>query len=234
MLLQRPGVLFLPGTPEMHRHLWRCVSSCRHIQGWFTAAAESPPPMIVTASVSASASATALVPAAKVRHFEAAHRSVPYNCLSIFNSISEQFCCFRSDIQTFPSIRNLSGRNNLCICSRLRMHLQQRCLPEEAVSRLLLLLFLSSFVCIIQIIHLKQRITNGAACCFCEGISHTTADDQDINFIDQVVDNRNLAGYFGSTKDGNKRTLRIVDSISKEMRSLSPSGNQQQQCQHIW
>ena len=33
MLLQHPGVLFLPGIQEMHRHLWRCVSSCRHNQG---------------------------------------------------------------------------------------------------------------------------------------------------------------------------------------------------------
>ena len=50
------------------------------------------------------------------RHLEASHRSVPYNGFSSFNSISEQFCSFRSDIQTFPAIRNLSGRNNLCIC----------------------------------------------------------------------------------------------------------------------
>ena len=33
LLLQHPGVLFLPGIQEMHRHLWRCVSSCRHNQG---------------------------------------------------------------------------------------------------------------------------------------------------------------------------------------------------------
>ena len=33
LLLQHPGVLFLPGIQEMHRHLWKCVSSCRHNQG---------------------------------------------------------------------------------------------------------------------------------------------------------------------------------------------------------
>ena len=33
LLLQHPGVLFLPGIQEMHRHLWRCVSSYRHSQG---------------------------------------------------------------------------------------------------------------------------------------------------------------------------------------------------------
>ena len=56
---------------------------------WFTAAAESPPPMMVVASVSASALATAMVPFARVRVLEYAHRSVPNNGLSSLNSLCD-------------------------------------------------------------------------------------------------------------------------------------------------
>ena len=43
---------------------------------WFTAAAESPPPMIVVASVSAKAFATAMVPAASVGSVSYTHLDV--------------------------------------------------------------------------------------------------------------------------------------------------------------
>ena len=49
-----------------------------------------------------------------------------------------------------------------------------------------------------------------------ECIGHSTTDDQSINLVKKVIDNRDLAGNFRSTKDSYKWSLRIFYCISKE------------------
>ena len=55
-----------------------------------------------------------------------------------------------------------------------------------------------------------------SAKCFGECVRHTATDDQSINFVKKVVDNRDLAGNFSSTKDSYEWSLRIFNSISEE------------------
>mgnify|MGYP007102285146 CR=1 FL=1 len=50
---------------------------------WFTAAAESPPPMMVVASVSARAFATAIVPFARTGFYEYTIGPIPNNSLAV-------------------------------------------------------------------------------------------------------------------------------------------------------
>ena len=68
---------------------------------WFTAAAESPPPMMVVASVSARALATAMVPGCQGRVLEYAHGPVPYYGLRILYSLAVDLACLRSDVHAF-------------------------------------------------------------------------------------------------------------------------------------
>jgi len=125
--------------------------------------------MIVTASVSASAAATALVPAAKFGISK--HPIGPFHTtvLAVLTASANSF----GD--------SLLEMDYLDYANKMK--------EKAAAKGVKLLLPVDNVV-------------------FCRGYNPYTADDQDINFIDQVVDNRNLAGYFGSTKDGNKRTLR--------------------------
>ena len=49
---------------------------------------------------------------------------------------------------------------------------------------------------------------------FCEGISHTTAEDQFVYFAEQVLDDTDLRAYFRTTHDGNERTFDVTkDSV---------------------
>ena len=56
-----------------------------------------------------------------------------------------------------------------------------------------------------------------SAKCFRECVRHTTTNDQSINFIKKVVDNRDLAGNFSSTKYSYEWSFRIVYSVSEEI-----------------
>ena len=51
---------------------------------------------------------------------------------------------------------------------------------------------------------------------FGECIGHSTTDDQSINLVKKVIDNRDLAGNFSSTKDSYEWSFRIFYCISKE------------------
>ena len=86
---------------KKHRHLWRCVSSCRHIR-IFTAAGitTTDDGCCVCCIQQELLQLLSQLPCAEVRHLEASHRSVPYNCLGIFNSVCKIFSVSRSD--TFP------------------------------------------------------------------------------------------------------------------------------------
>ena len=152
----------------------------------------------------------------KIRHFKAAHRSVPYNSLGIFYSVTEQFFCLRSDIHAFPSVRDLAGRYGLDIT------VIGECIADPIVNRkkkfyTFVRCFFLHIKSILQIIIFAERSTDLSAFSFGECISHSAADDQCIYLIQQVVDNGNLAGNFCSAKDSYERSLWIVDSISKEI-----------------
>ena len=69
-----------------------------------TAAAESPPPMMEMASLSAMALATAMVPPAKGCHFKHAHGAVPHHGAGVLHRIGEQLLGFGADVQTHPAV----------------------------------------------------------------------------------------------------------------------------------
>ena len=71
-----------------------------------TAAAESPPPMMVVASVSARDLATAMVPFARVGFSNTPIGAVPDNRLCRLDFVCIQLSGSRTDVQAHPAVRN--------------------------------------------------------------------------------------------------------------------------------
>ena len=55
--------------------------------------------------------------------------------------------------------------------------------------------------------------TNLTALSFCECICHTAAQNQVVNFSEQVFDDTNLCRYLRTTHDGSERTLDVAENI---------------------
>ena len=70
---------------------------------------------------------------------------------------------------------------------------------------------------VLQIVVLTKRSTDLSALCLGEGISHTASDNQCIHFVQQTVDNGNLAGNFCAAQDRYERTGRMIHCVAKEI-----------------
>ena len=151
----------------------------------------------------------------EVRHLEASHRSVPYNCLGIFNSVCKDLLCLRSDIHSFPSVRNLTAFYNLDIAVVGEV-ITDSVIYRKKKFHTFLLCFLHHVKCILKVIILAEGSSDMSTHSFGECVRHSTTDDQCIYLVKKVVDNGNLAGNLSSAKDCNEWSLRIVYSVSKE------------------
>src|SRR5699024_12397316 len=77
---------------------------------------------------------------------------------------------------------------------------------------------------------LEKRVSYIAALGFCECIAHSAADDECVYFLKQVVDNGDLAGYFGSAEDRKSTRLNsshvsisyAVFCLTKKMKQGAP------------
>ena len=152
----------------------------------------------------------------EVRHLEASHRSVPYNCLGIFYSICKDFLCLCSDIHSFPSVRNLTTFYDLDVA------VVGEVITDSVIYRkkkfyTFLLCFLHHIESILKVIILAEGCSDMSAHSLGECIGHTTTDDQCIYLVKKVVDNRDLAGNLSTAKDCYEWSLRIVYSVSEEI-----------------
>ncbi len=61
-----------------------------------------------------------------------------------------------------------------------------------------------------DLVFFYQRFAGGFALRFQEGVGHAAADDQHVDFGQQVLDDADLVADFGSAEDGDKGTLGIL------------------------
>lgn len=67
----------------------------------------------------------------------------------------------------------------------------------------------------------EEGVTDGDALeGLLEGESHTTADDQGVDLVKEVVDELNLVGDLGTTEDGEERTLGLLESLGEVLKLL--------------
>ena len=152
----------------------------------------------------------------KVRHLEGSHRSVPYNCLCVFHCITEDLLGIRSDIQSFPAFRNLSGLYNLLI-GIVGEVVSDHCVNRKQQLNAFFFCLFQHVQCVFTVIFFQKRFSDASALSLAECIRHSAADDQGIYLVQQIFNYRNLTGNLCSAQDGNERSLRVVDSISKEI-----------------
>ena len=128
----------------------------------------------------------------KFRHLEASHWSVPYNCLSIFYCIAEDLSCLWSDVESFPSFRDLSSFYYLSICI-IREIISDNVIYRKKEFYTFGFCFFNHVKCILAVIFFQKGFSDCSALCFCECICHSSTDDQSIYFVKKVLNYRNLA-----------------------------------------
>ena len=153
----------------------------------------------------------------KCRVLEYTHWSVPNNCLSCLNSISEHLSCLRSDIASLTVCRHSSNITNLCL--NRSVDWVREILNCNSINRkkdlLAHLLSLSHhFLTVIKLLIIAKRKTDLISLSLDEGVSHTTTDDQCITLLKEVVDYVKLVSYLSTTEDCYEWTYRILNSIS--------------------
>ena len=66
----------------------------------------------------------------EVFEFEYTCRTIPQDSLRVFDNVCEDFLSFRTDIQTFPTIRNLVNRTELSV-SIVRESVSNFCINSQ-------------------------------------------------------------------------------------------------------
>lgn len=93
----------------MRRRRWRCESSWSAKPSFSIAAAESPPPIMETAPLLATAVATATVPFAKFSHSETPIGPFQTTVPGAFDCLSEELLCCLADVKSHPAVGNSVG-----------------------------------------------------------------------------------------------------------------------------
>ena len=151
----------------------------------------------------------------KVRHFEYAHRAVPYNRLCILHRFGKQLHGFRSDIHSHPVFRHVF------FCIYCKFCIIFKFLRTYRINRQKN--FYAGFLCFCQkflrefnIIRVQNRSSDFISLRLEEGVSHSSADNQRVYLLKQVLDNRNLVADFCAAHDCHERTSRVFERISEE------------------
>ena len=115
-------------------------------------------------------------------------------------------------VKTFPSVRNVVGRNNLSIS------IVRECIGCYTVSTQYQIYtfgfcFGNDVKCQFQFIVFNDRVTDFSTLCFGESVSHTTAKNQVVNFVHQVFNNTDFGRNFRATHDSSERTFDVFQNI---------------------
>ena len=152
----------------------------------------------------------------EVLEFEYTRRTVPKDSLGVLDDICKDLFSLRTDIKTFPAIRNFVNRaelgvgivgeriGNLGINSQNKVYAFFFCFLHQIQSQ-------------VKFVVLTDRHTDLATESLRECISHTTGDNQVVYLVQQVFNDFNLGRNFGTTHDGSKRTLDIVQNFIKSL-----------------
>src|SRR6266550_7355955 len=80
--------------------------------------------------------------------------------------------------------------------------------------------FLQQVLGEVQFVFLNQRFPNLLPKCLEERVGHSAADDERIDFIQQVGDDWNLVANLGATQNRNKRLLGMVQCFAEVFKLL--------------
>ncbi len=67
----------------------------------------------------------------------------------------------------------------------------------------------------VDLVGFDERLAGGLALCVEEGVGHAAADDDGVGLVEQVVDDLDLVGDFGSADDGDEGLDGIGDGLAE-------------------
>ena len=145
----------------------------------------------------------------KVLEFEYTSRTVPQDSLGVFNNVCEDFLCFRTDIQTFPTIRNLVNRTELSV-GVVRESVSDLSVNSQYQVYTFFFSFCYQVKSQVQFVIFANGNTDLSTHSLSESISHTTGDDQVINLTQQVFDDFDFRRNLRTTHDSSERTFDVI------------------------
>ena len=148
-------------------------------------------------------------------HFENAHRTVPNNHLSIFQSISISNAGFFTNVKSHAVLVQLCNffSSVFSISSKSFCHYEvSRQQHIYAIS----FSFSQQRFCQFNFIFFNQGFTHLVALSCQEGVSHTATNKEGINFIQKVFNYTDFIGNFCTTNDCGKGMQRFSNSFANE------------------
>jgi len=146
-------------------------------------------------------------------HFEAAHGSVPDDGLRFADGFGVEFGGFGADIEGHPSGGDVIA-DDLGIGFGVELIRGDVVDGEEEVD-FEFLGFGDHFPGIVELVDFAEGIADVVALGFEEGVGHAAADDEGIDFGEQVADHGEFVGDFGAAEDGDEGADRFFDGAAE-------------------
>ena len=145
--------------------------------------------------------------------FEYAHRTIPNNRLSAFESLNVFFGSLNAGVKSLPAIGNFVHVNSLSL------GISSELVSDNEVNRqnyfyALFLSFLEQVTSQVVLVRFAEGITDGQAFSCVEGMSHAAADDDFVDFFNHVADYADFIGNLSAADDSNERMLRSFQSLA--------------------
>ena len=130
----------------------------------------------------------------EVVEFKHAGRSVPEDSLGAFDCLCKEFAGLGTGIETFPAFGNVHHGANLSVGVVVE---SVGCDAVGTKNEVYTFLFslLHDVQSEVELVGFADRSTNVATLCLCEGVGHTTAQNQVVNLVHQVFDNTDFGRY---------------------------------------
>ena len=147
----------------------------------------------------------------EIRELKHAHGAVPENRFAFEDFIGKQLFGFGADVQAFHVGRNGVGHHGF---SRLGKFFGNAEVHRHQHFDAFGLRFGHNLVGFFNFAFVQQGFAHFHAFGFEESIGHAAADNQHIDFVQQVVKQHDFVGHFGPADNGRKRAGRIIEGFA--------------------
>lgn len=147
--------------------------------------------------------------------------SVPENGLGLANDLLELLNGLGTAVQTLPSVGDTLGIGGVANLGVLGELVGGDVVGGEDQLDVVLLGLLDETSNNLGSVLIEERVSNlDVLQSLLEGESHTSTDDEGVDLVKQVVDELDLVGDLGTTKDGQEGSLGVLQSLGEELELL--------------
>ena len=204
----RPSIISSVAPPPVER--WVTPSSRPNLT---SAAAESPPPTTVVAALSATASATARVPAANGVELERAHRAVPEDGAAAGDPPRRRRRRLRPDVEAHPAVGDLDPVELRRSASAVNPSASTRSTGSRSSQLARLGVGQRPRAALDAVLSHREAPTSWPWARK-KREAHRAADQDRVGQLEEALDHAELVGHLGAAEDGDQRPRRVrEDSV---------------------